>query len=237
MSINNASLDEIVKYAQGAFISAKSDGILEAGEVVQIAVAVSAKLRALGQLSGSDKKSVVLFCLKRGLDAAGGIGELPGLREAPAEMKKAVEEQLFAAASATIDAVVAVARGTIDLKKDGVRGGLLACLPVCMSIASVAQTMIPKDQALLKQALQFVQANAQALAAPAAAPAAVPAAVPAAAPAAAPAATQAATQESASPSLTPESVDTSLEKVPETAPSPQASAEGVQLSSVEVKFD
>ena len=95
MSIHS-SLDEIVKYAQGAFIQAKSDGVLEAGEVVQIAVGVAGRLQGLGgQLRGSEKKSVVLYCMKKGLDAAGGIGELPGLKGVSAETRKAVEDQLL----------------------------------------------------------------------------------------------------------------------------------------------
>ena len=256
MSSGEAKLDEIVKYAQGAFIQAKSDGVLEAGEVVQIAVGVAGKLSALGQLKGSEKKSVVLYCMKKGMDAAGGVGELPGLKGASAETRKAVEDQLLAAAGAAIDMAVAVARGQIDLKKHGVK----SCLPLCLSFAAVARNLLPKEAAIVKTALTWAEdqgrayAEAQGLlpaeepaAAPAAAPA--PAVAPAVAPAAAPAPAapavveQAPIQESAAaaaalvaPAEAP-AKETPPATESETAPNPAASPEEAPLQTHEVRFE
>jgi hypothetical protein len=217
MPVTKESLDDIVKYAQGSFITAKSDGKLEAGEVVQIAVLVSQKLAALGQLNGSDKKSIVLFCLKRGLDAAGGVGELPGLAGASAEVRKAVEDQLLSAASSAIDAMVAVARGEIDLRK---KDGWKACLPLCLSVASAVAPLLPKEAGIVKQALEFAQAQ-------------VAAQVP-------PAIQESETKEVVAPVPVPVPVavskDTSPETQPETAPSQPASAEA-SPPQIEVKFE
>ena len=267
MPVAEAKLDEIVKYAQGAFVHAKSDGVLEAGEVVQIAVGVAGKLSTLGQLSGSEKKSVVLYCLKRGMDAAGGVGELPGMKDASAEMRKAMEDQLIAAAGAAIDMAVAAARGQIDLKKHGVK----SCLPLCLSVAAVARTLLPKEAAIVKTALSWAEDQGRSYAAaqgllpaeePApAAPAVLPAAAPAPAvlPAAAPAAdapafaappavqeqveTPAPTQEPAAvPAALLAPAESPAKEDPpatesETAPSPAASPEATPLQTHEVRFE
>jgi hypothetical protein len=263
MPAAEAKLDEIVKYAQGAFIQAKSDGVLEAGEVVQIAVGVAGKLQALGQLKGSEKKSVVLYCMKKGMDAAGGVGELPGLKEVTAEMRKAVEDQLLAAAGAAIDMAVAVARGDIDLKKHGVK----SCLPLCLSAAAVARNLLPKEAAIVKTALSWAEdqgrayavaqgvlgGDADAAAGTAAAPPAPlpapPAPLPApAAPLPAPAAplpaeTLAPIQESAAPPAAPVApAEPPAEAAPpatesETAPSLAASPEAAPLQTHEVRFE
>ena len=220
MPVTKESLDDIVKYAQGSFITAKSDGKLEAGEVIQIAVLVSQKLAALGQLNGSDKKSVVLYCLKRGLDAAGGVGELPGLDGASAGVRKAVEDQLLSAASSAIDAMVAVARGEIDLRKKDIQN---SCLPLCFSAAGVVQTLLPKEAGIVKQALAFAQAHAQAQAMAQVTPAIQGSEIQEVVALVAPVAPET-------------SKDTSAETQPGTAPNPEASAL-VAPQQIEVKFE
>ena len=230
----HASLDEIVKYAQGAFIQAKSDGVLEAGEVVQIAVGVAGRLQALGdQLRGSEKKSVVMYCLKKGMDAAGGIGELPGLKGASAETRKAVEDQLLAAAGAAIDMAVAVAQGKLDLKKGGVKACFPLCFPFCLSAATVVQALLPKEAALVKQAVGWAQEQGKAYAA-AMEPAEKAAALPE---------TSAPIQESAAvaappvpPAATP-AKDTPPETAAEMEPSPAASPEDAPAQTHEVRFE
>jgi hypothetical protein len=259
----SASLDEIVKYAQGAFIQAKSDGVLEAGEVVQIAVGVAGRLQSLGsQLSGVEKKSVVMYCLKKGMDAAGGVGELPGLKGASAETRKAVEDQLLAAAGAAIDMAVAVASGKLDLKKHGVKACIPLCFPLCLSAASVVQALLPKEAALVKQAVGWAEQQGRAYAeaqgvAEAPASVAVVAAVAAvvapvapvapAAPAVAPAIpvpeTPASIQESAAPAAPPSApVESPAKETPpatpaETEPSPAASPEDAPVQTHEVRFE
>lgn len=227
----NSSLDDIVKYAQGAFIQAKSDGVLEAGEVVQIAVGVASRLQSLGaQLRGSEKKSVVMYCLKKGLDAAGGIGELPGLAEASAETRRAVEDQLLAAAGAAIDMAVAVATGKLDLKKDGLK----SCLPLCLSVASAATALLPKEAALVKQAVGWAEEHARVYAA---------ASAPVAPAAAAVLETLTTSQESAAPVAPPSALaeppvkETPPATPPQTEPSPAASPEEAPAQTHEVRFE
>jgi hypothetical protein len=230
MSVHVGSLDEIVKYAQGAFIHAKSDGVLEAGEVVQIAVGVAGKLHGLGQLSGSEKKAVVMYCLKKGLDAAGGVGELPGLRGVAPEMRKAMEGQLLAAAGAAIDMAVAVAHGKIDLTKDLLKPK--TCLPLCLSAASVVQALLPKEAGIVKNALAWAEEHGKAYAA---AQGLVPAA---------PVETPVAIQESAAAGVTPAPApspepaqDSSPATESQKEPSPEASAEGAPVHTHEVRFE
>lgn len=145
-------LEEVIKETRHAFIIAKADGILEAGEVVQIAVDVARKLQKFLGLSGAEKKAVVLLTLKKGLDSAGGVSSLPGLKEATPEMQEIFEKQLLSAASAALDVVVAVAAGKIDLRKPA---SWKACLPACVSLAKGALVLLPKDQVILKEALEF----------------------------------------------------------------------------------
>jgi hypothetical protein len=151
-------LEEIVKETRHQFIIAKADGVLETGEVVQIAICVARKLQKLAGLSGAEKKALALLALKKGLDAAGGVASLPGLKEASSEMQALFEKQLLAAAGAALDVAVAIAAGKIDLRKPG---GLVAaaraCLPGC--VAAVGG-LVPANQPLLKEALGMAVAAA-----------------------------------------------------------------------------
>jgi hypothetical protein len=143
------TLDVIVKETKAAFIIAKGDGVLDVSEVINIAVELSQKIQKLGSLSGSEKKSVLLLTLKKGLESSGGVGSLPGFANASAEDMAAFEESLLNSASVAIDAIVLAANGKLDLRKPA---SWLACLPSCLSTVSA---MIPKDQALLKEAVDF----------------------------------------------------------------------------------
>jgi hypothetical protein len=145
------ALEELVKEARHAFILAKSDGVLDAGEVVQIGLLVARGVQKLQGLSGPEKKAVVLLSLKKGLDAAGG---LPGFDGADAAVKEEVEKNLLAAASAAVDAALAVAAGKLDLRKPA--AWKACCLPLLSAGAAAAQAYVPKDQPLLKEALSFV---------------------------------------------------------------------------------
>lgn len=211
MSDKSSPLEALVTETRHAFVVAKSDGKLDAGEVVQIALGVAQKVRGLAALSGSEKKAVVLLTLKRGLEAAGGVATLPGFADATEDVKAAAEAQLLGAAGAAIDVAVAVASGKLDLRKPA---AWKACLPACLSVASV---LLPKDQELLGQALKLAQASV----APQTEAAKPPSEAPVAAPAVAP---------------VPEEG-----KVPETQsaeePSPAASAQEPPAPSAEVKFE
>jgi len=146
----NTPIDDIVKETKAAFVIAKSDGVLDVAEVISIAVELSQKLQKLANLSGSEKKSLLLHVLKKGLDTSGGLESLPGFASASAEQRQAMEDQLLTAASTAIDAIVAAASGKLDLRKPS---SWKACLPLCLS---AAQVVLPaKDQAYLKEASKF----------------------------------------------------------------------------------
>lgn len=147
--MSSTPIEALIKETRAAFIIAKADGQLDAGEVIQIAVELSQKIQKLANLSGSEKKSLLLLSLKRGLEASGGLDSLPAFKSASAETKRAFEEELLKAASATIDAVFAAVSGKLDLRNPR---SWAFCLPACLSIA---KTVLPKDQVLLTQAAEY----------------------------------------------------------------------------------
>ena len=142
-------LENLNKETKAEFVIAKSDGVLDASEVVKIAVGLAQKIQQLGALSGAEKKSLLLHALKQGLDTSGGIGNLPGFESATEDVKKALEEQLINSASAAIDAVLLAFSGKLDLRKPS---SWKACLPACISAARV---LLPKDQQVLGKALEY----------------------------------------------------------------------------------
>jgi hypothetical protein len=147
--MSSSPIEVLVKEACAAFIIAKSDGQLDSGEVIRIAIDLSQKIQKLANLSGSEKKALLLLSLKRGLETSGGLDSLPVFEGATAETKRVFEEQLLKAASATIDALFAAVSGKLDLRKPQ---SWAFCLPACLSIA---KTVLPKDQALLNQATEY----------------------------------------------------------------------------------
>jgi len=144
-------LEALVKETRHAFIIAKSDGVLDSGEVIQIAVGLAQKIQALANLSGSEKKALLLLTLKKGLDASGGLDTLPGFTDASAETKQAFEDQLLTAASTTIDVLVSAAQGKIQLSNPKT---WLSCLFPCLTAIKMA---LPKDQPFLQEAAVFAE--------------------------------------------------------------------------------
>jgi hypothetical protein len=142
-------LEELVKETRHAFIIAKADGVLEAGEVIQIATNLVMNIQKLSAISGSEKKDMLLMTLKKGLDASGGLESLPGFTNASKETKQAFEDSLMTAVSVSVDMMLSVAAGKLDLRKPS---SWKACLPVCMS---AVKALIPKDQALLQEAAKY----------------------------------------------------------------------------------
>lgn len=145
----SSPIEVLVKETCAAFIIAKADGELDAGEVIRIAIDLSQKIQKLANLSGSEKKALLLLSLKRGLDTSGGLDSLPAFKDASPEAKRAFEEELLKAASATIDAVFAAVSGKLDLRNPR---SWAFCLPACLS---VVKTVLPKDQLLLTQAAEY----------------------------------------------------------------------------------
>lgn len=148
-------LEVLIKETKCSFMIAKSDGVLDASEVIQIAVEVSQKVQKIAGLSGSEKKAMLLMALRKGLETSGGVDSLPGFSDASAETKKAFEEQLINAASVSIDMVLSAASGKLDLRKPS---NWMQCLPVCMGLAKTV--MSPKDTAVLQEAKKAVEADA-----------------------------------------------------------------------------
>lgn len=145
-------LELLVKETRREFIVAKLDGILDAGEVIQIAAGVAKKIQGLTELSGSDKKAMLLLALKNGLEASGGVDSLVGFANATAETKAAFQENLLMGASVAVDLMLSAASGKLDLRKPS---SWKACLPVCMSAVKI---LLPKDQKLLIEATKHAEA-------------------------------------------------------------------------------
>jgi len=147
----SSPIDTLIKETKAAFYIAKSDGNLDASEVIQIAIALSQKIQKLANLSGSEKKSLLLLTLKKGLETSGGISSLPGFAGASADVIATFETQLLMSASTTIDALCAAANGKLDLRKPA---NWKFCLPMCMT---AVQTLMPKDQVHLNEAIKLAE--------------------------------------------------------------------------------
>jgi len=141
-----SELNDIFKETRASFIIAKSDGVLDSSEVIQIAVELAQKVSKLANLSGSEKKALLLHALKKGLEDAGGLAGITAYAGVGPDVMAAVEEQLLGAASVAVDLVLSAASGKLDLKKPA------NWLPSC---CMVVKALIPKDQKLLQDALKF----------------------------------------------------------------------------------
>ena len=139
-----------MKETKAAFIIAVGDGVLDASEVIQIAVGVSQKVQALA-LSGSEKKATLLLVLKKGLDTSCALDSLPVLKGANAETRQAFEDQLINAASGAIDVLVAASSGKLSL--GNFKTALGVCWPGCLNAAK--SVLAPKDAAILEEASKY----------------------------------------------------------------------------------
>jgi hypothetical protein len=139
-----SAIETIIRDAKVEFLIAKHDGVLEASEVVHIALSVAKKVFALANLSEDEKDALVLLCLKKGLAAADGMAGLPAFAALPPGAVAAVEEQFLKAGVSAVRAM----RAAFPVKK-----ALLCCLPYC----SAAMTVLdPKDAAIVQDALQLL---------------------------------------------------------------------------------
>jgi len=141
-----SQLEDLIKETRAAFIIAKSDGVLDSSEVIEIAVGLAQKVNKLANLSGSEKKSLLLHTLKKGLDDSGGLDSLPAYANATPEVKALFQDQLLAAASSTVDLVLSAASGKLDLRKP------TSWLPCCFN---VVKALLPKEQKLIDDAVKF----------------------------------------------------------------------------------
>jgi hypothetical protein len=148
--MSTASIENLIKETRAAFIIAKSDGNLTTAEVIHIAIELVPKLHHLNNLSGSEKKAVLLLALRKGLESSSGLNALQAFAGASAEAKEEFETHLLSAASTAVDALFAVASGKVDLKKPST---WLSCLPACLS--AVKSVLPPKEAAILEEAKTF----------------------------------------------------------------------------------
>ena len=144
-----SALETLVRETRFAFMTAKEDGHLEISEVIQIAVDLVQKIRKVQGLSLDDEKALLLHALKKGLDSAGGVMDLPAFKNAPQETLVAFEQQLLAAASTAVDMVLSAASGKMDIRTLTSVSTWKACLPFCFSAATA---LLPKDLAVLADA-------------------------------------------------------------------------------------
>ena len=141
-----SNLETLIKETKAAFIIAVGDGVLDASEVIQIAINLSLKIQTIAGLSGSTKKDTLLFIIKKALDASKGIDSLPGLAGASQETKQAFEDQLLNAVSGAIEVFISASQGKLTLKTWS------ACVPSCLAMVAV---MSPKDSAILEEVSKF----------------------------------------------------------------------------------
>ena len=147
---SETAIETLIKETRHAFIIAKSDGVLDASEVIQIAAEACEKIQKL-VIPGSEKKALLLHTLKKALDASGGIGNLPGFSDASESVKAAFEEQLLTGASAAVDMMLSVASGKFDLRKPS---NWLACIPMCTNMAKSVMGG-SKDAAVIEEANKY----------------------------------------------------------------------------------
>jgi hypothetical protein len=123
-------LEVLSKETRHAFIIAKSDNILTFGEILRITVDVFTKVRRIDSLNISEKKSLTIHLVKKGLDSVGGFESMEAFSSITEDMKK----ELLSMLSTTLDLFV-----THKLQTS------------CMSTMAIS----PDDQKYLDDALEF----------------------------------------------------------------------------------
>lgn len=142
-------IEDLVKETRAAFIIAKADGVLDAGEVIKIAIELAQKVQKV-DLAGLEKKALLLHTLKKGLDDDGGVDSIVGMEDASPETKEAFKNQLILAASCSVDIALDAAAGKLDLRKTW-----KSCLPLCLNFAK--SVVPPKQQKLVDDAILFTK--------------------------------------------------------------------------------
>jgi hypothetical protein len=96
--MNAPQFEALLKEVCDAFVDAKKDGKIDAGDMIRVGLLAAGKVGVLKNLSAAEKKAVVLELLEKGLKS---LGPKPlGLDEA---ISVEVEKQLMTAAGAAID--------------------------------------------------------------------------------------------------------------------------------------
>ena len=96
--MNAPQFESLLKVVCDAFVDAKKDGKIDAGDMIRVGLLAAGKVGVLKNLTVAEKKAVVLELLEKGLKS---LGPKPlGLDEA---VSVEVEKQLMTAAGAAID--------------------------------------------------------------------------------------------------------------------------------------
>lgn len=127
-----STVETLLRDTEAALATAMQDGKLTPVEVVTVAVQISQKIHVLSALTAAQKEALIYMCLSKGVSAIGGL--------------EAQEQVLLAAVTA--------AKALRDAIPAPVQGLLAAWLPFCFSAKQVAETMLPKDAALIEEAVR-----------------------------------------------------------------------------------
>jgi hypothetical protein len=152
-------LQSLINETKAAFVVAKFDGKLEVSEVIQIATDCAQKVYALSNCSQEEKKALVMFALKKGLEAAGGLSGLTDLVSSnPAAIIEA-ERQILDGALVAVNALMVAAPqlfSVVQKASSSLKQSLSVCLPFC-SQAVLENVLDPKDSALVAEALALLK--------------------------------------------------------------------------------
>jgi hypothetical protein len=151
-----SALETLIDDVKKAFADAKSDGKLEAAEVVQIAGDVAKKVFLIGTGTTVEKKALILHALQKGLAAAGGLQGLAVLKVAGPAGLAAAEKQILSAAMASVEGLLNIAPQLFEPVRgclSALKGPLSKLLPFCSQAASIAAALSPKDAKLIQEAL------------------------------------------------------------------------------------
>ena len=100
--MNEQQFESLLKVVSDAFVDAKKDGKIDAGDMIRVGLLAAGKVGVLKNLTVAEKKAVVLQLLEKGLKS---LGPKPlGLDET---ISAEVEKQLMTAAGAAVDVALA----------------------------------------------------------------------------------------------------------------------------------
>lgn len=156
---NPKLLHLLINETKAAFVVAKFDGKLEVSEVIQIATDCAQKVYALSTCSQDEKKALVIYALKKGLEAAGGLSGLSDFVSTnPAAIIEA-ERQILDGALVAVNALMVAAPqlfSVVQKAGSSLKQSLSVCLPFC-SQAVLENVLDPKDSALVAEALALLK--------------------------------------------------------------------------------
>ena len=156
-------IKSLINETKAAIVIAKFDGKLEVSEVIQIATVCAQKIHALSNCSKEEKKALIHFALKKGLESAGGLSGLSEFVSSNPAVLAEAERQILAGALVAVDTLMDAAPhlfAPVQKAVSSLRRSLSVCLPVCSQVAAVVSILDPKDSALVGEAMTVLKALA-----------------------------------------------------------------------------